>query len=209
MKIFPTTCILALLPTLSAYAAAQGQPAAAASVQTYVCIQDGQTVYSTAKLNARCRLSQPRTAPGGGTGQAQTASAASASASAPSVPQIINEEIAAVWGDTVFTDNGGTETVAEPAPKNGGDGGKVNVNLRRSPPKISAPRIALPPKPAPLTRRQVLQKEIDRERAALKTAQSRLAAAQGRKDTAAVHKYAAQIEDRRQNLAALEAEMRR
>lgn len=198
----------------------------AATVQTYICMNHGKPVYTTVKLNKSCQVSQMD-----GIAETQTATASAVAASdmagVPTavtedvalaaaaaseaqgdrtVPQIINDEIAAIWNRNEFGRYDDTVILPPPAPDNGGSG-KLNVHLRRSAPRVS-PVIVLPPKPT-LTRRQILQQEIDRERAALKTAESRLNSARGRNDLAAAQKYAAQVSDRRQNLIALEAEFRR
>lgn len=67
-----------------------------------------------------------------------------------------------------------------------------------------------PPQKAPvLTRRQVLEKEINREKVGLKSAQSQLASAKKKGNQSAANRFAALVIDRQQNIAALEAEMRR
>lgn len=196
----------------------------AAPLQTYICMNHGKPVYTTVKLNKSCQVSQMN----GIADSIDTATAASASAPAastvtddvaltadttptasePAVPQIINDEIAAIWNRNEFGSYDDTVILPPSAPVTGGDsGGKLNVNLRHNIPRVS-PKIVLPPKPT-FTRRQILQQEIDRERAALKTAENQLNNARGRNDLAAAKKYAAQVNDRRQNLIALEAEFRR
>ena len=64
-------------------------------------------------------------------------------------------------------------------------------------------------KPVTLTRRQVIQQEIQREKLALNKVKNQLIAAQKTNNLAAIRQLTMQMTDRLQNVAALEAEMRR
>lgn len=75
-----------------------------------------------------------------------------------------------------------------------------------------APVVTLPPpKPAKpvLTRRQILEQEVTRERAALKTAQTQLAAAKKSGNAKQIAKLNAAVRDRELNVRAIEAEIKR
>lgn len=69
--------------------------------------------------------------------------------------------------------------------------------------------VAMPPPIPVLTRRQILQKEINQEKNAMKAELGRLNTAISKGDTAAVRRLSALIKDRQSNIASLEAEMRR
>ena len=102
---------------------------------------------------------------------------------------------------------------------------KVNVQLRKpttpnttrskSKAKSSpqpAPSVKMPPaKTAPsapvLTRRQVLEREINRERAALKAAQSQLNAARKKGNASQINRLSSIIKDRELNIKAISKEM--
>ena len=142
------------------------------------------------------------------------------SASEPSVPQAINDEIDRIWNqseygsfdDTVILPP--TPQVDTPRETKNPNAGKVGSTTVRHQPKThthsqTAKVVAIPPKAAPLTRRQVLQNEINREKAALRTAQMQLNAAQKAGNSKSVTRLTALVNDRQQNLLALEAEMRK
>lgn len=92
--------------------------------------------------------------------------------------------------------------------------GKVIANVDKSGKKTgNAPVVSLPqpvaqPKPV-LTRRQVLDEEIAREKAALKSAKSQLAIALKRGNAAAVARLNTMIRDRELNVQALQREINR
>lgn len=87
-----------------------------------------------------------------------------------------------------------------------------NKNPKGKTPKMPTVVVQLPPpKPAKpvLTRRQVLEQEIARERAALKSAQKQLAAAQKSGNAKQIAKLNAAVRDRELNIRAIESEMKR
>lgn len=78
--------------------------------------------------------------------------------------------------------------------------------------KMVKPVVKLPPPPPPkpvLTRRQVLEKEIARERAALQSAKAQLAAAKKSGNAKNIAKLNAAVQDRELNIRAIESEMKR
>ncbi|MDK4689558.1 hypothetical protein [Kingella negevensis] len=141
-----------------------------------------------------------------------------------SVPQAIDNEIKQVWhtsnpeelNDIVIKQ---PEIKVEPKPKEEkktevADKTKktdVKQTVRNDKKVQTAKVIAVPPpqKAPVLTRRQVLEKEINREKVGLKSAQSQLASAKKKGNQSAANRFAALVIDRQQNIAALEAEMRR
>ncbi|QMT31792.1 hypothetical protein [Alysiella filiformis] len=102
-------------------------------------------------------------------------------------------------------------------PKTGDNKDKPTAKLPNKNPKGKTPKMPAvvvqlpPPKPAKpvLTRRQVLEQEIARERAALKSAQSQLAAAQKSGNAKQIAKLNAAVRDRELNIRAIETEMKR
>ena len=97
------------------------------------------------------------------------------------------------------------------------NGVNVHTNLRRQPEILKKTRISIQtakivslPEPKPmLTRRQILQQEINKEKNALMSVQNQLLAAQKARNEAAIQKLSVQISDRVQNMRALMQEMRR
>lgn len=78
--------------------------------------------------------------------------------------------------------------------------------------KMVKPVVKLPPPPPPkpvLTRRQVLEQEIARERAALQSAKAQLAAAKKSGNAKNIAKLNAAVQDRELNVRAIESEMKR
>ncbi|MCG7656177.1 DUF4407 domain-containing protein [Wielerella bovis] len=133
-----------------------------------------------------------------------------------SVPQTINDEISRIWNTTEYgsfddtiiippTSKPITDTTQQPTKSKTIVRNKFKGKTRIQTAKV----VAIPAKLPVLTRRQVLQKEIDREKLALRTAQTRLTAAQKSGNTATIARLNTLINDRQQNLSALEAEMRK
>lgn len=98
-------------------------------------------------------------------------------------------------------------------PKTNSNANKTsNKNTKGKVVKMPATVVKLPPpKPAKpvLTRRQILEQEISRERAALKSAQAQLAAAKKSGNAKQIAKLNAAVRDRELNVKAIEAEMKR
>ena len=142
---------------------------------------------------------------------------ASESASAPvaaSVPQVIDDEISRVWKDSsqLFNDT----ILLPPAPDAIANAG-AQVNLRnqaaalrtntRIPSQLA--KIISLPEPKKLTRREVLQQEISREKSALLIAQNNLVKAGKEKNDGAIKRFGMQVADRIKNIQALQEELRR
>ncbi len=177
--------------------------------ESYACLQDGKTLYTTVKINEQCQLLS--------TG----ALAANYASESASVPQIIDHELTKVWdkneygmfNDVVIIPPIPTISVQSDKPKVNDK--VMSVNLRKQPTIKTVTRqdlvrlVSLPPKPAMLTRRQILQQEIDREQAALRNAKTQLALAQKSNNATAIARFSAQVKDRQLNLDALQEEMRR
>lgn len=186
--------------------------------ETYICVVAGKPYYTTVKTGNQCHLSYINsTAP---IPIDEPPVVSTQSASEPSVPQIINDEIDRIWNqseygsfdDTVILPP--TPQVDTPRETKNPNAGKVGNTTVRHQPKThthsqTAKAVAMPPKTVPLTRRQVLQNEINREKAALRTAQMQLNAAQKAGNSKSVTRLTALVNDRQQNLLALEAEMRK
>ncbi len=143
--------------------------------------------------------------------------AASDSASAPvaaSVPQVIDDEISRVWKDSsqLFNDT----ILLPPAPDVTANAG-VQVNLRNQAAALRAntripsqlAKIISLPEPKKLTRREVLQQEISREKSALLIAQNNLVRAGKEKNDGAIKRFGMQVADRIKNIQALQEELRR
>ena len=69
--------------------------------------------------------------------------------------------------------------------------------------------VNIPPKPPVLTRRQILQQEIDREQMAVQKIKTQLIMAHKNNNISQIQKLTVQMSDRLQNINALQAEMRR
>lgn len=134
------------------------------------------------------------------------------SASQVAISQEIDDEISRIWKDSSFLFN---DTVLLPSADN--NGVNIHTNLRRQPEILKKARISIQtakivslPEPKPmLTRRQILQQEINKEKNALMSVQNQLLAAQKARNEAAIRKLSVQISDRVQNMRALMQEMRR
>ena len=142
---------------------------------------------------------------------------ASESASAPvaaNVPQVIDDEISRVWKDSsqLFNDT----ILLPPAPDVTANAG-VQVNLRNQAAALRAntripsqlAKIISLPEPKKLTRREVLQQEISREKSALLIAQNNLVRAGKEKNDGAIKRFGMQVADRIKNIQALQEELRR
>lgn len=189
-----------------------------AQAKTYICLDNGKPIYTTIKVNKTCTVSHID-----GIASASAPSAISAStpvssevalaqASEPAsktVPQMIDDEISRIWTKNELGSFDDT-VILPPAPKveNVRTSIKTNVrfpNIRHPAPVVAAP-VTRPPQ---LTRRQLLEQELNREKAALSRAQASLSAARNKKDAASVRRFDAQVRDRKLNIQALEQEMRR
>ena len=136
-----------------------------------------------------------------------------------SVSQAIDDEIARIWQQIpntlddiiVLPDASQMTTPIYSSP----------IGSRHQPPTVVTMHKKLPiaakivheaaiiAKPVTLTRRQVIQQEIQREKLALNKVKNQLIAAQKTNNLAAIRQLTMQMTDRLQNVAALEAEMRR
>nr|WP_314488319.1 hypothetical protein [uncultured Kingella sp.] len=144
----------------------------------------------------------------------ESASAPVAAAIAASVPQVIDDEISRVWKDSsqLFNDT----ILLPPAPDVTANAG-AQVNLRnqaavlrtntRIPSQLA--KIISLPEPKKLTRREVLQQEISREKSALLIAQNNLVKAGKEKNDGAIKRFGMQVADRIKNIQALQEELRR
>lgn len=188
--------------------------------QTYICLHDGKPVYTTVKLNKSCTPSQMN----GIASASQVAIAnthiqvssevALASASEPTktVPEIIDDQISQIWtknelgsfDDTVILPPAPKLTITSIPLKTNVRFPKI-ANMRHAKPTIAAPVV----QPPQLTRRQILQQELNREKAALVRTQASLKVAQNKKDSANIQRYETQIRDRQLNIQALEQEIKR
>lgn len=83
-----------------------------------------------------------------------------------------------------------------------------NIATTTTAPVVSLPTITAQPKPV-LTRKQVLEEEIAREKAALKSAQMQLTLARKRSNQAQIRKLQAIIRDRELNVQAISRELSR
>lgn len=106
------------------------------------------------------------------------------------------------------------ETKTPPQSKTTRPNRNTNNNTNTSKPKTpstTAPVVALPtPTPKPvLTRKQVLEEEIAREKAALKSAKTQLSIARKRGNAAQIQKLNAMIKDRELNVQAISRELSR
>lgn len=187
------------------------------NAQTYICVYKGKPVYTTLKLNNTCTASNMDGIASASqvmpiitdTAVSSEVALPVATASTPSVPQIIDDEISKIWtknelgsfDDTVILPPV-QKVVALDAPN---VKTKIRQAIRQVAPVVAAPTT----RPPQLTRRQLLQQELSREKTALARAQSSLNAARSKNDHAQVRHFDAQVRDRQLNIQALEQEMRR
>ena len=192
-----------------------------ASAQSYVCRHKGQKVYTTDTARYKnCRAVQRseksvRAAGAGSVSAARSASEPAVQAASEPVQTVASVQASAsepVGFDTLsallqqdITVSPVGEVPVSATPIGGLTASVVKPNLRREAAKI----VDIPAPPPPPTRRQLLQKEIESEKAAMRMEVRRLNAAIGRGDTAQVQKLGAIIKDRQGNISSLEAELRR
>ena len=140
-----------------------------------------------------------------------------ASSTNAGVTQIVNDEIAQVWGNTKYDIDDVVIIASEPEiisnPVTQNSPKTININLRQQPKIVPKNEIAqvvnIPPKPPVLTRRQILQQEIDREQMAVQKIKTQLIMAHKNNNISQIQKLTVQMSDRLQNINALQAEMRR
>ncbi len=186
--------------------AAAGQTQAA----SYICQVNGKAVFSSEKLNAGCQLSVMN----GISGEADGEAAASAAGDYDAVSRVVEKEMFGAYDDVKILPRTEPKVAAAPEPK-------VEVHLRKGQtaaktstakrggtaraPVRPAPVVAAPaPKPQ-LSRRQILQREISNERAALNSAKARLdTAKKSGGNTASLQQT---VRDREANLRALQREL--
>lgn len=192
-----------------------------AQAETYICVIGGKPYYTTQKTGSQCYVSAlngtattPNTVITAPTIQALGASEPSAQTA--SVPQEINDEINRIWNKAEygsFDDTIILPPIPKPVAEPNQQAVKSKTSVRHQPKNKTrtqtAKVVAPPPKRPVLTRRQVLQKEIDREKSALRTTRTQLTAAQKSGNATAITRLNRLIYDRQQNLSALEAEMRK
>ncbi|MFC2506681.1 MAG: hypothetical protein ACFNXU_04075 [Kingella sp. (in: b-proteobacteria)] len=184
----------------------------AAANNTYVCEERGQTIYATRPINSKCKMLPARAS-----SVASELSPNEASSTNIGVTQIINDEIAQVWGNTKYDIDDVVIIASEPEiisnPVTQNSPKTININLRQQPKIVPKNEIAqvvnIPPKPPVLTRRQILQQEIDREQMAVQKIKTQLIMAHKNNNISQIQKLTVQMSDRLQNINALQAEMRR
>ena len=184
----------------------------AAANNTYVCEEHGQTIYATHPSNSTCKMLPTRAL-----SVASELSPNEASSTNAGVTQIVNDEIAQVWGNTKYDIDDVVIIASEPEiiynPVTQNSPKTININLRQQPKIVPKNEIAqvvnIPPKPPVLTRRQILQQEIDREQMAVQKIKTQLIMAHKNNNINQIQKLTVQMSDRLQNINALQAEMRR
>lgn len=184
----------------------------AAANNTYVCEERGQTIYATRPINSKCKMLSTHAS-----SAASEPSQNEASSSNAGVTQIVNDEIAKVWGNTKYDIDDVVIIASEPEiisnPVTQNSPKTININLRQQPKIVPKNEIAqvvnIPPKPPVLTRRQILQQEIDREQMAVQKIKTQLMMAHKNNNINQIQKLTVQMSDRLQNINALQAEMRR
>jgi hypothetical protein len=184
----------------------------AAANNTYVCEEHGQTIYATRPINSKCKMLPARAL-----SVASELSPNEASSTNAGVTQIVNDEIAKVWGNTKYDIDDVVIIASEPEiisnPVTQNSPKTININLRQQPKIVPKNEIAqvvnIPPKPPILTRRQILQQEIDREQMAVQKIKTQLMMAHKNNNINQIQKLTVQMSDRLQNINALQAEMRR
>ena len=184
----------------------------AAANNTYVCEEHGQTIYATRPINSKCKMLPARAL-----SVASELSPNEASSTNAGVTQIVNDEIAKVWGNTKYDIDDVVIIASEPEiisnPVTQNSPKTININLRQQPKIVPKNEIAqvgnIPPKPPLLTRRQILQQEIDREQMAVQKIKTQLMMAHKNNNINQIQKLTVQMSDRLQNINALQAEMRR
>ena len=184
----------------------------AAANNTYVCEERGQTIYATRPINSKCKMLPARAL-----SVASELSPNEASSTNAGVTQIVNDEIAQVWGNTKYDIDDVVIIASEPEiisnPVTQNSPKTININLRQQPKIVPKNEIAqvvnIPPKPPVLTRRQILQQETDREQMAVQKIKTQLIMAHKNNNISQIQKLTVQMSDRLQNINALQAEMRR
>lgn len=181
-----------------------------ATAAIYICPVNGQAVFSSVKSSPLCQESQMD----GISEELPTPAAASEVQSSQS-----SDGITKIWDESefsVYDDIKILPPATPPKPEIEPDA-KVNVKLRNQPktapvrnraPAVVAPVVAVPkPKPQ-LTRKQILQREVRNEQAALNRAKARLEAAKKSGNSAAIAQYERAVRDREANIRAMQSEMR-
>ena len=184
----------------------------AAANNTYVCEEHGQTIYATRPINSKCKMLPARAL-----SVASELSPNEASSTNAGVTQIVNDEIAKVWGNTKYDIDDVVIIASEPEiisnPVTQNSPKTININLRQQPKIVHKNEIAqvvnIPPKPPMLTRRQILKQEIDSEQMAVQKIKTQLMMAHKNNNINQIQKLTVQMSDRLQNINALQAEMRR
>ncbi|XXQ67976.1 hypothetical protein ACKLNO_10260 [Neisseriaceae bacterium B1] len=189
-----------------------------AQAQTYICIDKGKPIYTTLKLNKTCTVSnidgiasasEPAVISASTLVSSEVALAQASEPATQTVPQMIDDEISRIWTKNELGSFDDT-VILPPAPKVENVSPSIKANVRFPVIRRTAPVVAAPvTRPPQLTRRQLLEQELSREKAALSRAQSSLNVARSQKDNASVRRFNAQVRDRQLNIQALEQEMRR
>ncbi|WP_274571989.1 hypothetical protein [Neisseria leonii] len=181
-----------------------------AQAASYICQLNGKAVFASEKIGADCQLSVMNGISGEADGTA-------ASADYDAVSRVVEKEMFGAYDDVKILPRTEPAVASRPAAaprlevrlRNGGNGGKkaaARVPVRAAAPVRAAPPAAAMPAVRPqLSRRQILQREIGNERAALNSAKARLEAAKrSGGNTAALLQT---VRDREANLRALQREL--
>lgn len=195
---------------------------------TYICQLHGKAAYTTVKINSTCQLAKIN----GLTEAKRTVFAPPiAVASEVALPNDNNEiniataendPIAQIWYEYEYGSYDRTPILPPPPPRSEvivkQTENSKNVHVATKPsssPRKVSPRV-MPiavvyqaPNTPVLSRREVLSQEIEREQIALKIAQTQLAIAQKRHDTANVMKLNLMVRDRLANVQSLQRELQR